>query len=289
MIIKPYINCAIKWFRKILILILIFKWTSSVSQTAGINYQALILNADNAQIPGTNDSQNKTPLVLETVTFRFSITDDSDIDLYIEEQDTMTDDNGLISLVIGEGIPFLSSFDAIIWDGTTKYLKVEIDIITNGNGFVALDLQKILYLPQAGGISTMTVANGLSKNENTLSLGGALTKPTDISTTAINTLSITGLETGNLSDDELVVIDKTTGVLKKIMAPSLVQEKQKLIIANDGQTQFTSPLSIDNPEKLNVYRNGIKIDFTILDTSTIKLETGVVCYQDDEIRIVQFY
>lgn len=134
-----------------------------------------------------------------------------------------------------------------------------------------------------------TVNNGLTSANGNTRLGGALEIPTIITTTTTNTLAIKGLETGDMSRDELVVIDPTTGVLKKVAAPSLVQEKQNLIIANDGQIQFTPPLPIDNPEKINVYRNGVKIDFTMINVTTIQLESGVVCYQNDEIRIVQFY
>ena len=76
-------------------------------------------------------------------------------------------------------------------------------------------------------------------------------------------------------------------VVATVASPSLTQEKQNLIIADNGQTQFTPPLSIIDPEKINVYRNGIKIGFTMLNTTTIKLEAGIICYQNDEIRIVQ--
>ncbi|MFI1770608.1 hypothetical protein [Thalassobellus citreus] len=268
-----------------LIFILVYKPISA--QTAGINYQALILNTEEIKIPGNNISQNEAPLYLEHVNFRFTITNDSNTSYYIEEQSTITDENGLISLIVGEGVPIFSSFNDIIWDGSTKFLNVEINILKDNKGYVLLDSQRILYLPQSS--SNIPVINGLNKNANTIELGGALTKATKITTSKSNTLAITGLQNGNLTNDDLVIIDKTTGTLKKITASSLLQEKQKLIIANDGQTEFKPPLPIDNSEKINVYRNGVKIGFTILSTTTIKLETGVICYQNDEIRIVQFY
>lgn len=46
-------------------------WTQA--QTRGINYQALILNSDRIQIPGTNVLENQIPLALEEATFRFTI------------------------------------------------------------------------------------------------------------------------------------------------------------------------------------------------------------------------
>jgi hypothetical protein len=365
----------------------------SYAQTAGVNYQALILGADKIQIPGSNVVKDRAPLALANINFRFTITNDSNIEYYSEEQSTTTDENGLISLIVGEGVPVFSTFNKIIWDGTPKYLNVEIDIIKDGKGYVFLDVQKILYLPQSvkgkanviivtgllpasdntigdlvwvkdadgkgnpnlkiwdgsawvhvnndydpknelrlpvvtsdagrdakfaapavgdqvwnqvcgciqvytgsnwifigqGGATTIDAANGLTKNGNTIELGGVLTKPTNITTTSANTLAIKGLGVGNISTDDLVVIDKTTGALKTVAASSLMQEKQKIVIANNGQTEFLTPLPVADLEKINVYRNGIRIDITMVNATTIKLEAGIVCYQNDEIRIVQFY
>ena len=58
----------------------------ALAQTAGINYQALILNSEEIQIPGADVEENQVPLGLEEVSFRFSITDEEFQDLYSEEQ-----------------------------------------------------------------------------------------------------------------------------------------------------------------------------------------------------------
>lgn len=261
------------------------------AQTAGINYQALILDEETLEIPGTNIGNSQAPLANEEVNFRFTISRGPNTNfeqLYMEEQLTETDQNGLISLIVGEGTALFSSFTSINWDGTPKYLNVEIDIIKNGEGFVFLDSQKILFLPQANlGIQTITADNGLSVNNGTLVLGGALNQPTTITTTNTNSLAITGLEPGNLAEDDFVVIDRQSGRLKRWQSTNLIQTEEKKIIAIDGQTRFIPPFPISNPNKINVYRNGVKIDFTVIDANTLELESGVVCYQDDEIRIVQ--
>ena len=275
------------------LLMLIFTYTVSLAQTAGINYQALILDTENIQVPGRDISQEKIPLLLENVRFRFSITGDPNTDNfvfhYVEEQATTTDGNGLVSLIVGEGVPVQSTFDSIVWDGLPKYLNVEIDIVKNGDGYVFLDSQKILYLPQSIGNGTITASNGLQKNQRTITLGGVLTQPTTIQTSSVNTLSLAGLEMGDLLEDRLVVIDQASGTLKQTAAPSLVQKRQVLVVADEGQTRFTPPLPVENAEKIGVYRNGIRITFTVLDNATIQLESGIVCQQDDEIRIVHFY
>lgn len=110
-------------------------------QTPGLNYQALILNNAEIEIPGTNVKENQVPLGLEDVTFRFSISNENEIE-YIEEQTVTTDASGMVSLIVGEGAPSSATFNDIIWDGKLKYLNVEIDILSNNDGFIFLDAQK---------------------------------------------------------------------------------------------------------------------------------------------------
>lgn len=137
---------------------------------------------------------------------------------------------------------------------------------------------------------TIKIANGLSQlPDKTIELGGALTKATEVTTNNTNTLAISGLEDEVDNSNSIVTVDETTGILRKTSISTLVQQEEIVIIANDNQNQFTPPLSIANSKKLNVYRNGVRLGFTVIDDSTIELETPVVCYQNDEIRIVQFY
>ncbi|WP_264529510.1 hypothetical protein [Flavobacterium sp. N502540] len=136
---------------------------------------------------------------------------------------------------------------------------------------------------------SVTAGNGLTFSNGKLQLGGALETPTTVTTTAINTLAIKGLEAGDLTTDEIVVADKSTGALKKVATTSFVQEKQELYIAKEGQAEFTTVSPINDPQKVNVYRNGIRVDFSIVKPGTIKLEPSAICYQNDEVRIVLIY
>ena len=365
------------------------------AQTAGINYQALILNSETIQIPGADVEQNEVPLGLQDVSFRFSITNEALEDLYIEEQSATTDENGMVSLIVGSGVPLFSTFDAIVWNGTLKYLNVEIDIHSQNEGYVFLDIQKILYLPQSGMGATVYIVNDMTdismdgndigdiiwvndvdglgnsslvvwnatqwtpvqmdfdpENElglvvalhdddrdiqfatpaegdqvwnktcnciqiydgagwvsinslddimavngvnidettTTIKLGGALLEPTQITTDATNTLSISGLqETTPTIDNNVLLVDTNSGVITRAPLGTLFQEEVTLTIAaNDGQNQFATPLPITAPSKVNVYRNGVRIGFTVLNTGIVELEPEAVCYAGDEIRIVQF-
>ncbi|MCW2119855.1 hypothetical protein [Flavobacterium sp. 7A] len=139
--------------------------------------------------------------------------------------------------------------------------------------------------------SKVSVANGLTIDAgNTIQLGGTLTKETTITTNGSNTLAITGLEdTIDIDANNIIVVNKATGTLKRIEASALLREEEIVITATNGQSQFSPPYPIANPKQIDVYRNGVRIAFTVVNTTTIELEAEAICYQGDKIRIVQFY
>jgi hypothetical protein len=132
--------------KKIILFLFLLGASFLQGQTPGLNYQAVILNTSEIEIPGTNVKENQVPLGLEDITFRFSISNKNNIE-YIEEQTVTTDASGMVSLIVGEGTPISATFNDIVWDGEEKYLNVEIDILSNNDSFTFLDAQKILYIP----------------------------------------------------------------------------------------------------------------------------------------------
>ncbi|MCU0328507.1 MAG: hypothetical protein MUE53_05905, partial [Chitinophagales bacterium] len=99
--------------------------------------------------------------------------------------------------------------------------------------------------------SNLVVANGpqgppgpqtLAKTNNAISLGGAgntvvqlggpLVKPTTIATTAANTLTITGLQSGSVNDS-FVTVDPTTGQLKRRSVNGIIMKRVKLNNVNN--------------------------------------------------------
>ncbi|WP_341221237.1 hypothetical protein [Polaribacter atrinae] len=278
-----------RFLHKIAFLLFLITNTFVFGQTPGFNYQALILNNEEIQIPGTNVSENKVPLGLEDIALRFTITNEAGIE-YIEEHLINTDENGMVSVIVGEGIPIKDTFNNIYWDGKLKYLNVELNILNNTDGFVFLDSQKILYIPQPesrnGNIKAL---NGLYMNDNSMKLGGILIEPTTITTNKTNTLAFTGLQESTNTEDKIVVIDKSTGILRQKSTSTILQKTQVIINAREGQLEFTTPLNITSIHKIEVYRNGVNINFTAINNSTIKLELDAKCYQDDKIKIIQLY
>lgn len=77
-----------------------------------------------------------------------------------------------------------------------------------------------------------SASNGLTLNGKDVKLGGALSGATTITTTATNTLSLAGLQSGTLGDS-LVVADATTGALKRLSTSALGDKTQ----ANNGLTK----------------------------------------------------
>lgn len=106
-------------------------------------------------------------------------------------------------------------------------------ISTNPNDRVVVaDENGVLKVKEASAlVPTITTNNGITKNTTTseIELGGALNRPTVVTTTATNTLAIAGLQPSTSSTDRLVVADangvlKTTNAAapKEFYAPSIV-------------------------------------------------------------------
>ena len=191
---------------------------------------------------------------------------------FLIKEDKASEVTGLYS---GQGDPTLTSpFEpepgSVYVDGLTGNLYT-----FDGEGWVA---------------QSHKINNGLIKTgDNTLQLGGELIVPTTIDTDETNTLAITGLEIAQVEEDEVLMLDSETNILKKSRVSSLVMQQESLVLADNGQNIFNTPLAITDIGKVEVYRNGVKIGFIMLNHNTIALETGVVCYQNDEIRIVQLF
>ena len=133
-----------------------------------------------------------------------------------------------------------------------------------------------------------TATNAITKTaDNSFELGGNLTKVTEINTNATNTLALKGLQESNSVQNSLVVVEQNTGILRKKAITDLSEQKQVVLIAGESQLQFTTPFIITNINKMDVYRNGVRIAFTTVSDNTIEIEPAAICYQGDEIRIVQ--
>ncbi|HLP06374.1 MAG TPA: hypothetical protein VK152_13195 [Paludibacter sp.] len=130
--------------------------------------------------------------------------------------------------------------------------------------------------------------NGMVATNGNVQLGGVLTKPTTLSASVANTLAITGLQEGDVATDSLLVAMPNDGVLKKVSSKTLgVNESKTIELATEGQKVFATPLVITDLKKIQVFRNGISVEFTKVDDTHIELEPQSTCYANDEIKIIQ--
>jgi hypothetical protein len=95
--------------------------------------------------------------------------------------------------------------------------------------------------------------NGVNKQGNIVRLGGALNRPTAITTDATNTFAVAGLQSAT-SADSVVLADKTTGVLRRMSLDSIGANS---FTANNGLTKAGN----------NVKLGGTLVQPTVLGSS----------------------
>lgn len=122
----------------------------------GVNYKAVVRNADG------------NLLVNDSITVKFKIQKleaETYSDVYIENHDTRTNRNGLVSLIIGTGVPVitiggstLSSIDQMDWANGQYFLNVQLN--TDGE-FIDIGTSGFNYVPYAYYAKEAGNVNGL--------------------------------------------------------------------------------------------------------------------------------
>jgi hypothetical protein len=116
---------------------------------------------------------------------------------------------------------------------------IQLEDMKNGSNNAVLtttatgDLQ---WEARTGLGDVITATNGITKTLNNIELGGALTKPTEITTSATNTLAIKGMQKAAVTD--VVVMTDGSGVLKqrKSAMPSFFNMPSVVLPTAEGQT-----------------------------------------------------
>ena len=154
---------------------------------------------------------------------------------------------------------------SLIKDGT-----IELTDMNKGDANAVLTTNTtgdLKWEPRTSFGDAITVSNGLSKVNNTIELGGALTKATEITTTATNTLSIKGLSsTANTYHDSVLMVDGNGTVRKRrsavptylYMPPISIDvvpdEKNKTLdLYNVYKQQFTTPVISSSGKGIEVF------------------------------------
>ncbi|MEC4053899.1 hypothetical protein VSP10_14020 [Myroides odoratimimus] len=125
---------------------------------------------------------------------------------------------------------------SLIKDGT-----IELTDMKKGDANAVLTTNttgELKWEPRADLGNVITANNGITKTVNNIELGGALTKPTTITTTATNELIITGLPMAKVGIDNIVMRDAATGALRqsKGTMPSFFHMPSVMLPTAEGQT-----------------------------------------------------
>ncbi|MCB2221385.1 MAG: hypothetical protein KQI35_13380 [Bacteroidetes bacterium] len=121
-----------------LLMILCFNAKIQGQIPQGINYQSIVRDAMGNSIADQN------------VSFRFSILQGmiSGPVIYSEEHTATTSSMGLVTLIIGQGVPVAGQFDTIPWGSDLYFLKTELDINGESN-FSEMGTTQLLSVPYA--------------------------------------------------------------------------------------------------------------------------------------------
>ncbi|MCD9576979.1 hypothetical protein [Flavobacterium soyae] len=116
-----------------------------------------------------------------------------------------------------------------------------------------------------------TADNGLTMTNGKIQLGGALLKPSVVTTTAANTLTIAGLQTGTSTDNVLVA--DANGVLKWVTRAQFGGD-------NLGDHTATKNLEMSNKDVNNISSARIKYELVVYDRVAANLSTYSI-YKDN--------
>ncbi|MDE0773004.1 MAG: hypothetical protein OSB25_12485, partial [Salibacteraceae bacterium] len=126
--------------KKLYILATILAITTSVFSQAPtkMSYQAVVRDADN------------NLLTSQRITMRLTIMQGSVFgnSVYVERQATISNINGLVSLVIGSGTVVFGTFNSIDWSNGPYFIKTEADP-TGGQFYTVTETSQLMSVPYA--------------------------------------------------------------------------------------------------------------------------------------------
>ncbi len=233
--------------KKVIIFSLVlFASMQLLAQTEGISYQAVIIGPDGQEMPGVDAQGNILPDA--SVAIRFTILDVNNIQEFQEVQLTNTDRYGRVNLMIGSEDP--DGFSLVVWDGTSKNLKVEIDFSGRGNSFVDMSRQELNFVPYS--FHRNIIARGTLVVDDVTDLNGELrvAGPTNLNSTLnVNNGNTTNLSggldvSGSVSFDSSLVVVGSTTINNELNVDSAAYLRNDLTVG--GLAQFEGATRFDN-------------------------------------------
>jgi hypothetical protein len=268
------------------VLILLTTTIHGFSQTKGISYQAVILNPNN----------QSDILVNTAISVQFTIVNVVGAEQYQETHDTSTDKYGMINLLIGDGFPKIGSFTNIVWDGTTKKLKVVIDF-EGASNYTPLSEQNLSYMPQPANNETIQLiidtatAIQTEVDLNTAKKGITTGQATTISnTTDVNTgdQDVSGIAT-NATTISAIETDKTTqnlAIALNTAKKEITTAQLNAIVAINALADGSIYLGDSNGDAKEVILSGdVTVNDTLFDVTGKAISNGIITNGDTQIAM----
>ena len=288
-----------KIIKKIISSILLFVPIFVGAQTEGISYQAVLLNPSTTELPG-HDTQNDL-LRNHRVNFEFTILSSVNNTIYQETQTTFSDTNGLVNLIIGQGIPVVGSFQEIEWNGELRILTVKLDV-NGGNKFAPLSSQELLYLPfaihrnisatgnvdiegslQVDGEANLTDDINIDGNTNISGLltvdGGTVLNINASSEKNTNALALT--VSGNTRLGEQLTVDGATIINNSLDVTNNSPVYMSGSLTTDGETRINNKLTVVGNTKLE---NTLTVEENTILENTLTVSESSTFMSDLDVR-----
>jgi hypothetical protein len=251
--------------KTLLFILVLFTSVNLFAQTDGMSYQAVILNPKTQEIPGANVSGNIFPN--KSLSVRFTIINSTGNTLYQEVHNTKTDAYGMINLMIGQGSFSIGNFTEIVWDGSRKDLKVEINLDGNYN---LLSTQMLLFVPYA--YHRDVIASGDLKVSGDVGFSGDLV--VDGTTNLKNTLNVDGATDLN----KTLTVDGASDLKNTLNVDGATDLNNILTVA--GATELKNTLNVDGATDLN---STLTVDGATLINNSLTV-TGITALKDLAIK-----
>ena len=220
------------------------------AQTDGLNYQAVIIDPDPEEIPGIDVTGNILPN--KEINVRFTIYGNSGNTEYQEIHTTKTDEYGMINLVIGKGNSVAGKFTEIYWDGSTKNLKVEINL---DGTYSDLSDQELLFIPYAYHRDIIASGN-LTVDGNSL-LKGKLDINQDLSVG------------GNAKISGELTVDDNTLLNSKLTVVGSTTLNKSLSVLDSSSTTLTGSLDVSGDAS---FKGDLNLDGDLKLKNTLSIE-----------------
>lgn len=222
--------------KRIILFISLLAAVQIQAQTDALNYQAVIIDNSEDEIPGLDISGNYLSETM--VSLRFTIIDELENSEYQEIQSTMTDRYGMINVRIGQGEMTSESamaFTEINWDGTPRQLSVDLAI--EDGDFTEFSKEELLFVPYA--YHRNVIATGTLDVDGESTLNNSLTVTNQSPTLMTGDLTVEGDGFFNT-----ITVENLSDLQSDVQVGGNTTMQGELSVLNESPASFTGSTTV---------------------------------------------